>query len=765
MPESSYQRRTPVAPTSTEADISTGTSMSGGRRRRPRYRGNFSTSICSLFSDPQRRSDCCSIALCGVLQADRNRYLLLDQRPPPWWRRLLIWVALPFGLFIADQKVLERTRDLQITWKCQQAFPDDGSGPYLDVFNSTTAFDAYVVNPALADLRIVHLVLYTALLLFVVILLGRAASHRFNFRSQIQSKLHDLDDAGADIDPGSGDMNNVRMERKTKAEIRSATRTCGCIRAPDDLDNPARGDGNDTTSVAGDLCTCLWRLVSALFCRVCCGCWCECCGMCATAQEGREIELLVPTEKLQKMDYVTFQPFSSYLPALENIRRIRDGKLRSHWRAMSDLATILMKWVGLVLLILAIYALTSIDASFTYKNMAVVIATLFQSLILLYFVYWKWHRFAISLDAVVKFFGAGFLFSTSSALIIEMLVSIGVSVVTGIIGFFAVIIEVGFGSLNDTKNTKEVIRTLVQDNIWLGVVFAFLNAFIVASLTEELCKYFGYWMVEHPDTDTDASTDDIDSNSLRNDSTDQGAEKEFTIGDEDGSGDGAESSRVEDGDFTGRSLNSRGAAITIAMVCTSVGFACCENLKYVFSSEDIGTEVGTLMARSIFPVHALAAAIQSIGVCRRDLEGDTSHQLGKIIFPAWMLHGCFDFFLMLSPVLMAMNHSDDIISDDDDAINQEETRYNAYVTACLEHGSIDGDVWKPTDDSASKEGGDTSGQQLSETDVIITTAMFGASILSVIIGTIYYIILSRRQKRRLASLDAARLEGSTAGLV
>ena len=344
-----------------------------------------------------------------------------------------------------------------------------------------------------------------------------------------------------------------------------------------------------------------------------------------------------------------------------------------------------------------------------------------------------------------------------------MLVSIGVSFVTGIIGFFAVIIEVGFGSLDDTKNSKEVIKTLVQDNIWLGVVFALLNAFIVASLTEELCKYFGYWMVEHPDTD--ASTDDMDSSKLRSDNTDQGAEKEFTIGDDDDGGDGAESSRVEDGDFTGRSLNSRGAAITIAMVCTSVGFACCENLKYVLSSEDIGTEVGTLIARSVFPVHALAAAIQSIGVCRRDLEGDASHQLGKIIFPAWLLHGCFDFFLMLSPVLMAMNHSDDIISDDDDAINQEEARYNAYVTACLEHGSIDGDVWKPTDDSASKEGGDTPDQQLSETDIVITTAMFGASILSVIIGTIYYIILSRRQKRRLASLDAARLEGSTAGLV
>lgn len=477
--------------------------------------------------------------------------------------------------------------------------------------------------------------------------------------------------------------------------------------------------------------------------------------MCATAQEGREIELLVPTDKLQKIDYVTFQAFSSYLPALEKIRRTRNGKLMSHWRALSDLATILMKWIGLVLLILGIYALTSIDASFTYKNMAVVLATLFQSLVLLYFVYWKWHRFDISLDAVIKFFAAGFLFSTSSALIIEMLVSIGVSVVTGIIGFVAVIIEVGFGSLDGTRDSKEVIRTLIKDNIWLGVVFALLNAFIVASLTEELCKYFGFWMVEHPDTD--ASNDNATLSVPASGAADEEGNKEFSIDDNDDDGEGAAQAR--------RSLNSRGVAITIAMVCTSVGFACCENLKYVFSSEDVGTEIGTLVARSIFPVHALAAAIQSIGVCRRDLEGDASHQLGRIVFPAWMLHGCFDFFLMLSPVLMAMNHSDEVASDDEDAINQEKLRYNAYVTACLEHGSIDGSLWKPTDDSASKEGSDASGEQLSEMEFLITTAMFGASILSVVIGAIYYMMLSRRQKRRLTSFDTARHEGSTTGLV
>jgi hypothetical protein len=52
------------------------------------------------------------------------------------------------------------------------------------------------------------------------------------------------------------------------------------------------------------------------------------------------------------------------------------------------------------------------------------------------------------------------------------------------------------------------------------------------------------------------------------------------------------------------------------------------------------------MVRCLFPIHPLAAAIQSLGVCKRDLENDSSTQVGRILFPAWLLHGSFDFSLM-----------------------------------------------------------------------------------------------------------------------
>lgn len=57
------------------------------------------------------------------------------------------------------------------------------------------------------------------------------------------------------------------------------------------------------------------------------------------------------------------------------------------------------------------------------------------------------------------------------------------------------------------------------------------------------------------------------------------------------------------------------------------------------------------------PIHAIAAAIQSVGVCRRDLEQESSHQLGRIILPAVLLHGTFDFVLWFLDFLAGDHYS------------------------------------------------------------------------------------------------------------
>jgi hypothetical protein len=58
-----------------------------------------------------------------------------------------------------------------------------------------------------------------------------------------------------------------------------------------------------------DFCTRLWGFLSAIF--WCCGCWCQCFGMCALAQEEREVNRLTENDE-QKFDYITFQPYSEY---------------------------------------------------------------------------------------------------------------------------------------------------------------------------------------------------------------------------------------------------------------------------------------------------------------------------------------------------------------------------------------------------------------------------------------------------------------------
>ncbi len=118
-----------------------------------------------------------------------------------------------------------------------------------------------------------------------------------------------------------------------------------------------------------------------------------------------------------------------------------------------------------------------------------------------------------------------------------------------------------------------------------------------------------------------------------------------------------------------RSYKSLGCAITIAMITVSLGFACCENLLYVFvyspQNESITVQLSILGMRSIFPIHPLAAAIQSIGVCKRDLEGDPTVGIGQILLPSVLLHGTFDFSLLLLSWISQ--------SSDQDRNNNEQT--------------------------------------------------------------------------------------------
>ena len=372
-----------------------------------------------------------------------------------------------------------------------------------------------------------------------------------------------------------------------------------------------------------DLCRCLWSTLTSTCCGYLCGVWWLCCGLCAISQEDRELRLLFNKKDLQ-IDYITFQPYSDYFAILQELRQNKVTSLWLHFKAISQLSTKLLTMLLITILWLTFVAVLNIDPQFNITNLAVVIATFLQAFFILYFVHWNRHRLDLSLDAVIKYFSSGFILCTFLAMFYELLVASLLNSVAYIVIFFGILGEITPDMTPD--NINDLAKQYAKDHIAVCAAFVFLNAFVVAALVEELSKYFGFWMIEHPDM---MDTKDIVPA--------EGSETPIS---------------------PNRTLVSRGAATTIAMVAVAAGFACSENLLYVFvyTPPTITNEVATLVSRSIFPVHPLCAAIQSIGVVRRDLEGDSKCQLGRIVFPAILLHGAFDFVLMLMALLQTAKH-------------------------------------------------------------------------------------------------------------
>jgi RsiW-degrading membrane proteinase PrsW (M82 family) len=160
----------------------------------------------------------------------------------------------------------------------------------------------------------------------------------------------------------------------------------------------------------------------------------------------------------------------------------------------------------------------------------------------LYLVHWHWHKFDLSVDAVIKYFAYGFLLSTGIAMVWETLVSI----VTNLIFTIMFILSVSFSRKEiQIESTNDLLIYLADDVHWLCILYFFANSFIIAALVEEMAKYFAFWTMDHPDFSEISSPP--------------------------GTAAVLEKNRV-----------SHGSAITVAMVAAATGFACCENLGYIF---------------------------------------------------------------------------------------------------------------------------------------------------------------------------------------
>lgn len=265
----------------------------------------------------------------------------------------------------------------------------------------------------------------------------------------------------------------------------------------------------------------------------------------------------------------------------------------------------------------------------------------------------------LSFDAVIKYFACGFFICTSSAIVYEWLVSKVAQ------KFIVLVDRLGSEGLELFEDHSYQLpngehrfnsRYSNEHPLWyqltMAAFSAFVNAFFVAGLTEEICKYMCFWMVEHPDLEIQnkvmlARRRETERHSEKSDHED--TETTGLLQQEQQSASSPPSDPEQQIIFAPFApLASVGEAITVAMITVALGFACAENLLYIFvyTSPGLSAEIDTLYVRCLFPIHPMTAALQSIEVCRRDLEKDKSVGIGRILFPAWFLHGFFDFMLM-----------------------------------------------------------------------------------------------------------------------
>ena len=399
------------------------------------------------------------------------------------------------------------------------------------------------------------------------------------------------------------------------------------------------------------------------------------------------------------------------------------------------------------------------------------VATLCQAFLILWLVHWKFHRFDISLDAVIKYFACGFILVTGLAVFFELVEAIVIHLFIVLTISLSGITKVqsqdfgggiaSFGKLGGQfvssslsgghgrylqNQADEMSKTFAKEYPILTCIYLFVNAFLMAAMVEELAKHFGFRMVEVPDF---LSDEELQEGAEAVGAAERRAQREAALeneeseyDDEDVSEDGnpaspgrdcaayeamgdtmattvdaavnaaaaavgATSPRVESNlnlaPAPPKTLNGRGAAITVAMVAVALGFACCENLVYIFiyNGSDLETKIAVLILRSLFPIHPLAAAIQSIGVCRHDVEKDRRFGVGRSILPAVFLHGSFDLAIMIASFLVAVNPDD------------EDFEENAEI------------------------------------------ASLATSFVIFLFGVVYYLFQSRAQRKRLDELDCA----------
>ena len=326
------------------------------RYRPARPYNGFSTSICSLFqyspSDEDAedeafrtstvRTDCCSLACCGILQSDRTNYLLTGELPPSLFQRMWTHLFIPLSMFL------------------------------LAGCAAVTIQDEYS-NKYIVTCLVLVLIIYIAADCF------RGTAKRRRVREELLWRMRELDM----IDQGRGEeaIETERMVREAgsredgtygsvdlgqpKHHMDCVHRILGCAW----VDYP-NGDRSGEPKPS-DFCGGLWNFFANLCCGRMCRCWFQFCGVCALAQEAREVERLIPAGR-RRVDYVTFEPYLNYYNPIRILRAARNSNLLAHYATLSHLSSTLVWTLAITIMTMLVLSFIPRFGGFTKGDLCVV---------------------------------------------------------------------------------------------------------------------------------------------------------------------------------------------------------------------------------------------------------------------------------------------------------------------------------------------------------------------------------------------------------
>jgi RsiW-degrading membrane proteinase PrsW (M82 family) len=587
------------------------------------FRG-FSTSFSHSFvhSTDDEKSDICSLVCCGVLQSERNQYLLTGRRPNDAALpiRFTFFMVLPVTLFAMG---------LTLLWQN----------------------NSYTARNSSHDYKL-GIIFVCFISLYATILIIRKSWHQFSNRRDLLKIKENITIPRNELN----EQGKITSNEDTKdspmgqsdTDIYCAHAPCGYYQG-DILFEEAEAP------LPEDMCSCMWQLYMALCCASGLDYFLQFCGICAIAQESRELNRMYSPHH-RAIDYITMEPILDYYRPILELRILQNLDVKSHILTLSKLSYYLVQFIAIGYVAIALFCLF-FDRGWL-KSLGVVTLTTAVSIFFLLQIHFRYTKIILSIDAIIKSFACGLFITSSMCLPFLLFVSFFFDVIITVIlkywdsDFYISYNSYGYGdgtvdngsSLHLTP-WKTANGSMMSKSHPLQYLVILLFQCFVVSFIEELVKYLAFQItLDHPDFLTK-----MDLEKLM-----QATKEELSTIDNEGTT--VESDIPIEAHV--RPLSSRAMAVLIAAISLSIGFASAEVFIYTCVHHTTSISWLDVLSRMlIWSIHPICAAWQADGMCQRSLELKKKVTIGLIICPAIFLHALFDFAVIFGDFL-AENKTD-----------------------------------------------------------------------------------------------------------